>query len=222
MSGALRKAIDFPAWVPQDAQVEITDWHELFSDDREIRYMLQRIAKRDPMKEVWAQQVRISPSNLVGFTLLTWLSATRVRSVKKSVSKPTNEKSGSEPEIASQARAVANAVKEIHPEILAANKITEITQQELNRVATYFERERDRVLFWMKFAPFSRKVGARNADQIAFVNRLCSLLWERMGSRRRPYSLVAILTNVAFDVPESGVWDPDRVKHCYDSRSRGK
>jgi len=226
MSGALRKAINFPAWVPQDAQLALTSLYEAISDDREYRYMLQRIATRDPMKEVWARQFeKISPSMLVGWTFFTWFSATRIRSVTKSVSKATKEKSGSEPnafEIASHAHAVENAVKAVHPEILAANKITDVTLQELNRVATFFERLHAEDLFWIKFAPLPRKRRARNADQIAFVNHLCDLLWSRMAPRLRPYSLVAILTNVAFDVPDGGEWDADRVKHCYASRSRSK
>ena len=226
MSGALRKAINFPAWMPQDAQLALTSLYEAISDDPEYRYMLQRIATRDSMKEVWAQQFeKISPSILVGWTFFTWLSAMRIRSVTKSVSKPTKKKSGSKPnpfEIASQARAVANAVKAVHPEILAANKITEVTRQELDRVATFFERQDDEIRFWIKFTPLPRKRRARNAAQIAFVNRLCNLLWSRMGPRRRPYSLVAILTNVAFDVREREEWYADRVKHCYHSRSPGK
>ena len=71
-------------------------------------------------------------------------------------------------------------------------------------------------------APLPRKLGAHNADQIAFVNCMCGLPWSRTGSRQRPYSLIAILTNVAFDLPEKKEWDADRVKHCYASRSRSR
>jgi len=49
---------------------------------------------------------------------------------------------------------------------------------------------------------------------------MCDLLKQPTG--RRPYTLVAILTNVAFNVPEDKQWDADRVKHCYRSRSRNK
>jgi hypothetical protein len=222
---SLEAGVKFPRWVPKDAQVAVTDLYEAISDDPECRYMLQRIATRDPMQEVWAQQFKkISPSLLVGLTVLTYLSATRDRSVKKSVSKAMRQKSRSEPtfDIAWQARAVANAVKAIHPEILDDNEITEVTQRELDRVAAFFERENDKIRSWNKFVPLPRKVGARNANQIAFVNHLCDVLWSHIGPPRRPYSLVAILTNVAFDVPEREEWDADRVKHCYRSRSRSK
>ena len=90
MSGALRKAITFPAWVPQDAREEVTSLYDLVHSDRECRYMLQRIATHEPMKEAWAQLKRFgeySPSELILLTLVTWLSARRFRSVGKSASK---------------------------------------------------------------------------------------------------------------------------------------
>jgi hypothetical protein len=218
--------IKFPRWVPKDAQEAVTSLYEAVVDDLECRCTLQRIATHDYMKDVWAQQFEnISPDMLVGLTFLTWNSARRIPLMRKPVSKVALlGGSASEPnpfEIASQARAIANALNAIHPEILAANKLTEVTQQELDRVAAFFERQGDELRFWTKFATPSRKVRAHNADQIAFVNRLCRL-WSRIGLRRRPYSLVAILTNVAFDVPAHRLWDADRVKHCYGSRSHSK
>jgi len=231
MSLPSSKAINFPAWVPQDARVALTTLYDA-TQDYECRSMLHRIATRYSMEEVWARPLEeLCPSILVTWTYLMWLSATNIRPVHKSISKSSRSKStpvresAAEPspfEIASQARAVASAVKAFHPKILAANKISEVTQQELDRVARFFERQTDDIRFWVKFAPPPRKVRARNAHQIAFVNGLCDLLWSRIGPRRRPHSLVAILTNVSFDVTESKEWDADRVKHCYQSRSRRK
>jgi hypothetical protein len=77
-----------------------------------------------------------------------------------------------------------------------------VTQQELNRVASFFKYQDDEMNFQMGAAPLPRKLGARNADQVAFVNGMFALPWSRMGSRRRPYAPVAILTNVTFDLPE--------------------
>jgi hypothetical protein len=227
MSRVSNKTINFPAWVPQDVQIAVTTFYDLVHSDRECRYMLQRIGTRQSMKEVWAQQFeKFFPSTLVTWTFLAWHSAQRIRLMQKSVSKrtATGESAyvSSPSEIASRARAVANEVKALHSEILAANKITEVTQQELDRVATFFERQADEVRFWHEFATPPRKARARNADQVAFVNRLCSLPWSFIGHRSRPYSVVAILTNAAFDVPRDREWDADRVKHCYQSRSRSK
>ena len=95
-----------------------------------------------------------------------------------------------------------------------------MTLQELKRVANFFQRGDDAIDFSLKIAPLPRKLGAHAADQIAFVNCMCDQSWT--GSRRRPYSLIALLTNVAFDLPEKEEWDADRVKHCYAARSRGK
>jgi hypothetical protein len=219
--------IKFPRWVPKDAQEAVTSLYEAVESDLECCCTLRRIATHDYMKEVWAQQFKnISPDMLVWVTFLTWNSARRIplMHIPVSTAAPVRE-SASEAnpfEIASQARAVAKALKAIDLEILAANKLTEATQQELDRVAAFFDRQGDELRFWIKFATPQRKVRAHNADQIAFVNRLCSHLWSRIGLRRRPYSLIAILTNVAFDVPAHRLWDADRVKHCYRSRSRSK
>jgi hypothetical protein len=165
--------------------------------------MLQRIATRDPMQEAWEQLKRFgeyAPSELVLLTTVTWLSARNIRSVAKLASEPTARES----EVASQVRAIADEIRVLHSVFRAAYKITEVTQQELDRVAAYFERQADELLFWTSFAVPSRKKGAHNADQIAFVNRLCSLP-RSLAGRRRPFSLIAILTNVAFDLPDS--WD---------------
>jgi len=219
--------IKFPRWVPKDAQEAVTSLYEAVEGDLECRCTLRRIATHDYMKGVWAQQFEnISSDKLVWLTFLTWNSARRIPLMQKPVSKaaPMGEPA-SEPnpfEIASRVRAVANALKAIDPKILAANKLTEVTQQELDRVAAFFDRQGDELRFWTKFATPPRKVRAHNADQIAFANRLCSHLWSHIGLRHRPYSLVAILTNVAFDVPAHRLWDADRVKHCYRSRSRSK
>ena len=220
MSGVLRKAINFPAWVPQDAREELTSLCDTVHSDRECRYMLQRLATREPMKEAWAQLKQFgkcSPSELVLLTTVTWLSARRFPSLEKSASKPIPPES----ELASQVRAVADKIRVLHPDFRAAYKITEVTQQELDRVAAYFEQQADRLLFLASFAAPSRKKGARNADQIAFINRFCSLP-SPLTSPRRPYRLVAILTNVVFGLPENKDWDAEKVRRCFQSRARRK
>jgi hypothetical protein len=222
MSHKSSKTLNFPTWVPQDAREAVTSLYDSVHSDRECRYMLQRIATRDSMKDAWEYLKRFgeySPSELVLLTTVTWLSARRFPSLGKSASEPIPVQ---ESEKASLLRAVADEVRVLDPVFRAAYKITEVTQQELERVAAYFEQQADRVLFLVGFAASPRKKGAQNAGQVAFVNHLCGLLWSRMRPRRRPYSLVAILTNVAFNVREGGEWDADRVKHCYHSRSPGK
>src|SRR6516165_7471766 len=120
--------------------------------------------------------------------------------------------------LATHARIVAEAMQAEDPEIRTEEGISETTLRELARAAAFFERDADFVYKALTIAPPPRKARARNAHQIAFVNRMCDWLWQRSG--RRPYTLVAILANVVFDVPEHKEWSADRVKHCYRSRSR--
>jgi len=123
-------------------------------------------------------------------------------------------------ELATQARTVLNAMQAVDPTIREGKGITDETLTELNRVAIFFEKQAQFIDQLIDSAPLPRKARARNAHHIAFVNRMCERLWQPTG--RRPYKLVAILANVAFDVPEDRQWDADRVKHCYRSRSRRK
>jgi len=115
---------------------------------------------------------------------------------------------------------VANGLRAIDPADRADEGITDTMVTESDRVAAYFERKAE---IWDKGSKVAwppRKAGARNALQIAFVNTMCGWLRESRG--RRPYTLVAILTNVTFNVPADQPWDADRVKKCYASRSRKK
>ena len=116
------------------------------------------------------------------------------------------------------ARIVAEAMQAEDPEIRAEEGITETTLTELARAAAFYKRDADFLYKALTIAPPSRTVRAWKAPQIAFVNRMCDWPWQRSG--RRPYTLVAILVNVVFDVPADKEWTADRVKHCYRSRSR--
>ena len=223
------KPINFPVWVPEDARAAFITLYDLTYSDRDCRYMLQRLASCTSMQEVWTERIRfeeIKCDDLVALTFLIWLSSTRLsklgsrsrlRKARKILSTPPPYG-----QITQQALVIAKAAEAIDPQIRAANKITEQTREELSRVASFFVRQDDEVNFWVGVAPLPRKLGARNADQVSFVNRMCDLAWSRSGSRRRPYALIAVLTNVAFDLPEKAEWDADRVKHCYRSRSHGK
>jgi hypothetical protein len=220
------KPIYFPVWVPQDARAAFITFYDLTYSDRDCRYMLQRLATRTSMQEAWTLRIRFQPDDLVTLTFMTWLSSRRLRQLgsKSRLRKARKILSTPPPysQTTQQALAIAGAVEAVHPQIQAANKITGVTWQELGRIANFFKRQDDEVNFWVGLATLPRKLGARNADQVSFVNRMCDLLWSRSGSRRRPYALIAILTNVAFDLPEKAEWNADRVKHCYRSRSHGK
>src|SRR5207302_1850115 len=124
----------------------------------------------------------------------------------------------SERTFAIESRAVANRMRAVDPTIRAAEGITDTTLAELDHVAAYFERNAETWDTLSKIAWPPRKARAKNALQIAFVNAICNFLWRE--SKRRPYTLVAILANVVFDVPEDELWDVDRVKKCYASGSR--
>jgi hypothetical protein len=228
------KPIKFPVWVPEDARATLSTFYNLLSDrdclfERDCRFMLQRLATRHSMQEVWTRLrsfEKITPNNLVTLTYEAWLSTRRMGQLGSKSRLRKARKKDSEPPSYSdktqQVHAIIAAIEAIDPFIRAANEITDVTLQELKRVANFFQRQDDAIDFSLKIAPFSRKLGAHNADQIAFVNYMCGLPWSHTGSRQQPYSLIAILTNVAFDLPEKKEWDADRVKHCYASRSRSK
>jgi hypothetical protein len=212
------KSFQLPDWVPSEAHETWFLFFELSESVREARWMMQRLATRDIMKEAWAELKYfegVQPSVVVARTFSTWLSAMRGRPLGTDAI-PNMRPSFRE--LANHARIVADAMRAVDPTIRIENEITGASLIELDRVATFLENE-DRLLDrQVNAAPFSRKKNARNAHQIAFVNRICDLFMQRTG--RRPYMLVAILANVAFDVPADKQWDADRVKHCYRSRSR--
>jgi hypothetical protein len=220
------KPINFPLWVPEDARATLSTFYNLFFPKPDYRFMLQRLATHHSMQEAWTRLTfeNITPNELVTFTFLIWLSARRMGQLgSKSRSRKARKKDSEPPsysEITQQAHAIVAATEALDPFSRAANEITDVTLQEFKRVADFFKREDDYIYFWLKIAPLPRKIGAHNADQIAFVNCMCGLPWSRTGSRQRPYGLIALLTNVAFDLPEKKEWDADRVKHCYASRSR--
>jgi hypothetical protein len=211
--------IRLPNWLPPDAADAWTTFYGLFQSDdseRELRYMMQRLATREVMKGAWAELEyfkEVHPSVLIAIVILTWLSAMRGRSLGPG-SGPIIGPSPSE--LATQARTIAGAMQAVHPTIRERKGITDaITLTELNRVT--FEKQSEFIDQLINIAPPPRKTRARNAHHIAFVNCLCARLWQPIG--RRPYKLVALLTNVVFDVRKKQ-WDADRVKHCYRSRSR--
>jgi hypothetical protein len=222
------KPINFPLWVPEDARATLSRFYNITFSELDCRYMLQRLAMRHCMQEAWGRLkcFEISPDVLVTLTFTIWLSAGRMGQLgSKSQLRKARQKLLAQPaysEITQQAHAVAEAIEAADPQIRAANEITDATLQELRRVANFFKRADNDINFWHGIAPFPRKLGAHNADQIEFVNCMCGLPWSRTGSRQQPYSLIAILTNVAFDLPEEEAWDADRVKHCYASRSRSR
>ena len=211
--------IAFPSWFPLDASDAWSIFYSLFSE-RELRYMMQRLATRETMRDAWAELEhfkQVHSGILIVIVILTWLSAMRSRP-RGSDTGPI--RSPMPHELATQARTVLNAMQAVDPTIREGKGITDETLTELNRVVIFFEKQAQFIDQLIHSAPLPRKARARNAHHIAFVNRMCERLWQPTG--RRPYKLVAILTNVAFDVPEDRQWDADRVKHCYRSRSRRK
>jgi hypothetical protein len=219
--------INFPIWVPEDARATLSTFYDITFSELDRRYMLQRLARHHSMQEAWTQLKyfeKITPDVLVTLTFTIWLSArrlghlgskSRLRRARKKLSEPPSYS-----EITRQAHIIVEKIEALDPRIRALNGITNTTLQELWRVANFFKREDDAINFWLGIARLPRKLGAHNADQIAFVNCMCDRSWT--GSRRRPNSLIALLTNVAFDLSEKEEWDADRVKKCYASRSRSQ
>lgn len=210
-----------PDWMPLDEQEA---WMSFYSGvkkvDRDARYMLQRLASRPEMKEAWKmwrelKSIKVSASTLVTLILSTWLSARIVKERKlgPALLLPPLE-------LANQAGAVAAAVRAIDPTIRSWNEITDATLMELDRVATFFRQEAQNIAKVIDFTPLPRKVRARSAPEVAFVNRMCAYFWQQYKSRS--HDLIATLTNVVFDLRPGKQWDADRVKHCYRSRSGNK
>jgi hypothetical protein len=214
----LAKSFQLPDWVPSEAHETWFRFFDLSKSFPEARHMLQRLATWPIMKEAWAELKyfeEVQPSMVVARAFSTWLSAIRGRSPLRG----TIPNAGlSFRELANHARIVADGIRAINPDIRVENGITDASLSELDHIATFLEREDELFDIVFNAARFSRKKNARNAHQIAFVNRMCDLFMQRTG--RRPYTLVAILANVAFDVPADTQLDADRVKHCYRSRSR--
>jgi len=174
------------------------------------------------MKDAWAELKHFpnwSEGRLMMGAFTVWLCAVRNQVLYKFVRNPVLHKfpnwvDSSWREKALQARAVVNNVRAIYPTIREEKGITYRTLAELDRVAAFFEQEAKPWNALLKIAAPSRRARASNALQIAFVNAMCRGLWQPTG--RRPYTLVAILTNIALDVPPNQLWDADRVKHAID------
>jgi hypothetical protein len=194
--------IQFKDWVPPDAQRMWThirsvaqggDWHP------EALKLLQRLATWPEMKNVWEQLKYfpdVSPNDLMWVTFRVWNCATLTR----------DHKSKSYRTLAAGTR---REINELQTTVgLAEAGITDATLNELKRVATFFERRADVFRAMRRIAEPPKKVGAHNSAEIAFLRRMCSWLGKHSG-RRRPYILVANLTNVAFGVSK---WDADKVK----------
>ena len=218
--------IQLPVWMPSDAQRDWIDLHSIVargrdsSVRRELQYMLQRFATRPAMEDAWVELARLkkfTPSDLLTRTFLTYSSAFRIRPLGARRAPNTNP---AWREQATQARRVADVIRPLDTTIRVENGITDATQTELDRVANFLEGEVKLIDELISFAPVPRKSRARKAQQVAFVDHMCNQLRQPIG--RRPYTLVAILANVTFDVSEDNEWDADRVKKCYASRSRSE
>jgi hypothetical protein len=202
--------------MPLDEQEAFMDFYSgLKKADRDARYMLQRLASRPDMEEAWKmwgelKSSRVNASALTTLILATWLSA---KIVKERKSGPTLLLPPLE--LAEQAIAVAVALRATHPTIRALNGITNATLAELDRVAAFFRQEAQQIANVVNFTRLPRKVRAHSAPQVAFVNCMCDYFWQRC--KKRSYKLIAILTNVVFDLELDRQWDADRVKHSYRS-----
>jgi hypothetical protein len=212
---------------PANARDAFNSLHSLIVKDgdayRELRYMLQRLAARPEMSDAWAELKhfeKITPGEFVFKTFLVW--AHTAGGVGKRLG--TDFATGLTAfELAKQARTVANEMRAFVG--LDDSDITNTTLAELERTATFLEREaRYHKALMLKLARAPRKARARNAHEIAFVDAMCDDVdFQSIGRRpRRPYKLIANLVNVAFDVPQGRLWDPDRVKHCYRSSSNAR
>jgi len=209
--------IQFPKWMPSDAQDTCID---ILSAVRSVNFpqardVLERLATRLEMRDAWKELKHFqnqSPGKLLWGAFMIWLCALGNQYRRKYPSYATSLR-----DHAIEARAVANRLRALADRDNEGINDTMLTESD--RVAVYFGRHAERPDEMSKIARPPRKAGARNALQIAFVNTMCDWLREPRG-RRRPYTLVAIVANVTFNVSEDELWDPDRVKKCYASRSR--
>jgi hypothetical protein len=225
MSSA-KAPIRLPDWMPSDAKQAWTDLFSVVDREpggpmrREARYMLQRFVMRSAMEGAWIELARleeITPSDLVITTFATYISAMRIM---PSGAGPVQNAHQSWHELATQVSRAADAIRTVDPSIRVENGITDVTLTELDRVAGFLKSEVAIVDTMINWTPPPRKIRARKAQQVAFVDHMCNRLWQP--TERRPYTLVAILANVTFDVSEGKEWDADRVRKCYASRSRDK
>jgi hypothetical protein len=217
--------IRFPSWVPADAQQMCTIIYSVAQDTSipfpEALQVLQRLAMRLEMKDAWGKLkyfAGISPRDLIMTTFLVWLCATHNRLLGLA---PRFKSDHDGRELASMARVLADTLRTTGPEILAEVNITEATLRELERVAAFYEGKVKNFDVLLRIAPPPKKARAHNADEVAFVYTMCDSLGRQAG-RRRPYVLVAILANVAFNVSAERQWDADRVKQCLRTRSSKK
>jgi len=214
--------IEFPSWMPSGAQQICTDYYsvakgssDLFPQALEV---LQSLAMRLEMKEAWEELKHfpdVSPSDLMGSTFLVWLCASHNRLLFRLAPRLKSDH-----ELASKIRAVADYLRTASPAMLTGTGITNATLQELECVAAFYERSAKNSVsdLSLRIAPPPKKALVHNADEIAFVNTMCNWLGRQTG-RRRPYNLIAVLANVAFDMLDRQ-WDADKVKHCWGSRKK--
>ena len=82
--------IAFPSWFPLDARDAWSTFYSHFrsyDSERELRYMMQRLATRETMRDAWAELEHfkeVHPGILIVIVILTWLSAMRLRTAVKS------------------------------------------------------------------------------------------------------------------------------------------
>jgi hypothetical protein len=205
-------AIKFPAWVPQDAREAVTTLYQLLPPaesqaatrlDHECRYMLQRIATRDSMEEVWAQLRQFNnlpPSSLVTLSYLIWHSTRRFPQTPKTDSKPFPDQR------AIEAQRTLGAIRALDPSIRASNQITEATLQGIERVVDFFKREADQIDFWVRVAPLPRK--ARACERCPWWQKLTSPIALGRQERAAPSSNGREETKQARQ-PEGGYNQPE-------------
>jgi hypothetical protein len=214
--------IQFENWVPPDARETSTNFYSVLASNfpEEVK-VLQRLAMRVEMKEAWAELThfpKISRNDLMPWTFMVWLAARHNCLLRKF---PNFKSDNRDREIALKTREVIDALRK-HPTIREGASIPETTLlRELECVAASYEERAGYIDAFFRLARPSTKARVHNAAEIAFVYAMCDSLGRHTG-RRRPYILVAILANVAFNVSTNNQWDADRVKHCLRARSLRK
>jgi hypothetical protein len=180
--------------MPCDARETWAIFYSIFKSNnsaRELTYMLQRLATRLEMKEVWQRLEsfkEITPSLLITVTVLSWISIMRedrglgyappLGPVANLNTAPSAH------ELAKQARTVADAVGAIDSVIRADNELTATTILELDRVAGFFQRDARITDQTIHAASLPRKARGPNSYQIAFVNQMCNILSRKKGRGR--------------------------------------
>ena len=221
-------SLQFPRWMPSDAEQTLNNLYSVISSAGEFgRDVVIRLVERLEMEGAWKEHQKhfaqvIPFGDLVFLAFSTWLCAVYNQFASRVPNLPSDLQIGRrERELAVYARAVADEIRNIHPEIRADKGITDATLTEIERVAAFFEHEAQIRGASKRIAPPPHKKGYRRAQQVAFVNALCDArFWQP--PLRRPYALVATLVNVVYNEPKDSPWDADKVMHCYRSRSRAK